>query len=104
MSSKLAPIGCGLLIIFAVVLYALGFWWQYTTMLPSQTADPINSSWYNGFLHGTFAMPNLIVNIIRDDENATIFQAGAGIWYQLWFIFGIGSFAGGGSSGLRSRS
>ena len=85
------------LLLFAAV-YLLGFWWEYSHILPQVGAASSHTRWYNGLLHGVYAPLNFIVELFFGDSQDTVFQGGGGRAYQFWFLLGIGAFAGGGSS------
>lgn len=96
MRSIRASVGVGCLVIIAlIVLGIVGFFWQRGFMPHIGVGE---MAWWQGLIQGFYALPNFIVNFFVADKTLDIYQSGAGGWYQLFYLIGIGSFFGSASS------
>lgn len=82
-----------------LVVMTIIWYWQYQSFPPRPYPNTAGSRWYAGYLHGVFIIPNFIIGLT--DSKRSIFQAGAGMWYKIWFILGLLAAFGGGKATTR---
>jgi len=69
-----------------LIILAFVFFWQLG-FLPHTGPDKV--IWWQGFIQGFFAIPNLIYLQFNGDKTLDIYQSGAGVYYTVCWIVGI---------------